>query len=160
MKVTLENNKFLPQQQIRKAAFAAGSRPIPLPLVCRHATSPGILTRSVGRRIAFGPTSCHPKATFFRTNRQFASTAHDPDDVQAMSSNDAYASFLDQANQDTGASRASTTSESATTKAVDTEIPVGLQNVEQYYTSEADEPFEPVSLEWDGNNMPSETYRP
>ncbi|KAL8727682.1 MAG: hypothetical protein Q9181_005622 [Wetmoreana brouardii] len=73
-----------------------------------------------------------------------------------MSSDGAYASFLDQANQDTGTSRASTTSESATTKAVDTEVPVGLQNVKQYYTSEADEPFEPVSLKWDGDNMPSE----
>ncbi|KAL8710551.1 MAG: hypothetical protein Q9225_007273 [Loekoesia sp. 1 TL-2023] len=73
-----------------------------------------------------------------------------------MSSDDAYSSFLDQANQDTGASKASTTTKTAATKAVDTEVPVGLQNVKQYYTSEADEPFEPVSLQWNGNNMPSE----
>ncbi|KAI4142277.1 MAG: hypothetical protein L6R39_005006 [Caloplaca ligustica] len=73
-----------------------------------------------------------------------------------MSSDDAYSSFLDQANQDTGASKVSSKSDTATTKAVNTEVPVGLQNVEQYYTSEADEPFEPVSLQWDGNNMPSE----
>ncbi|KAI4177368.1 MAG: hypothetical protein LQ343_000348 [Gyalolechia ehrenbergii] len=73
-----------------------------------------------------------------------------------MSSDDAYSSFLDQANQDTSASKATTKTKTASTKAVDTEIPVGLQNVDQYYTSEADEPFEPVSLRWDGNNMPSE----
>ncbi|KAL9579833.1 MAG: hypothetical protein Q9212_004867 [Teloschistes hypoglaucus] len=73
-----------------------------------------------------------------------------------MSSDDAYGSFLEQANQDTGASNVSTTSKNTTTKAVDTDVPVRLQKVEQYYTSEADEPFEPVSLKWGGNNMPSE----
>ncbi|KAI4125945.1 MAG: hypothetical protein LQ338_004001 [Usnochroma carphineum] len=60
-----------------------------------------------------------------------------------MSSDDAYTSFLEQANQDTSGSKASAKSNTATTKAVDTEVPTGLQNVEQYYTSEADEPFEP-----------------
>lgn len=74
-----------------------------------------------------------------------------------MSSDDAYGSFLEQANQDTGASNVSTTSKKATTKAVDTEVPVKLQKIKQYYTSEADEPFEPVSLKWGGNNMPSES---
>lgn len=73
-----------------------------------------------------------------------------------MSSDDAYSSFLDQANQATSASNTTTNSKTASSKAVDTEIPVGLQNVDQYYTSEADEPFEPVSLRWNGNNMPSE----
>ncbi|KAL8852156.1 MAG: hypothetical protein Q9221_002979 [Calogaya cf. arnoldii] len=73
-----------------------------------------------------------------------------------MSSDDAYSSFLDQANQDTGASKSSASAKSASTKAVDTEVPIELQSVEQYYISEADEPFEPVSLRWDGNNMPSE----
>lgn len=78
-----------------------------------------------------------------------------------MSSDDAYSSFLDQANQDTGSSKVSLNSKTATTKVVDTDVPVELQNVEQYYTSEADEPFEPVSLKWDGKNMPSEsTSRP
>lgn len=71
-------------------------------------------------------------------------------------SDDAYSSFLEQANQDTGASKASTKSKSAATKAVDTDVPVTLQEVDQYYTSESDEPFEPVSLKWSGKNMPSE----
>ncbi|KAL8811812.1 MAG: hypothetical protein Q9200_001510 [Gallowayella weberi] len=73
-----------------------------------------------------------------------------------MSSDDAYSSFLDQANQDTGASKRSASAKIASTKAIDTEVPVELQNVEQYYISEADEPFEPVSLQWNSNNMPSE----
>ncbi len=75
-------------------------------------------------------------------------------------SDDTYASFLDQANQDTGASKASTKSQSAATKAVDTDVPVKLQKVDQYYTSESDEPFEPVSLKWSGKNMPSESMKP
>ncbi len=74
-----------------------------------------------------------------------------------MSSDDAYSNFLDKANQETGASKASTKSKTATTKAVDAEVPMTLKAVEQYYTSEADEPFEPVSLKWDGKNMPSES---
>ena len=75
-------------------------------------------------------------------------------------SDDAYSSFLDKASQDTGASKASTQSKTASTKAVDTEVPATLQGVEQYYVSEADEPFEPVSLKWEGRNMPSESMRP
>lgn len=75
-----------------------------------------------------------------------------------MSSDEGYNSFLEQANQDTGASaQTSSKSRSASTKAVDTEVPAPLQKVEQYYTSDADEPFEPVSLKWSGENMPSES---
>ncbi|KAL8710290.1 MAG: hypothetical protein Q9220_005060 [cf. Caloplaca sp. 1 TL-2023] len=73
-----------------------------------------------------------------------------------MSSDDAYGSFLEQANQDTGSGNATTKDKTKSTRAVNTEVPPGLLNIEQYYTSEADEPFEPVSLQWEGNNMPSE----
>ena len=79
-----------------------------------------------------------------------------PPHIRTMS-DDAYSSFLDKANQDTGASKASTQSKSASTKAIDTEVPTALQGVEQYYVSEADEPFEPVSLKWGGKNTPSES---
>lgn len=75
----------------------------------------------------------------------------------AMSSDDAYASFLDKANQDTGASKAPEESDSASSNVVNTNVPMSLRGVEQYYTSEADEPFEPVSLKWSGRNMPSES---
>lgn len=73
-----------------------------------------------------------------------------------MSSDDTYSSFLDQANQDTGASKVSSESNAATAKVTDTDVPMELRHVDQYYTSEADEPFEPVSLQWNGKNMPSE----
>lgn len=76
-----------------------------------------------------------------------------------MSSDDAYGAFLDQANQDTGARKASTTHSSpAESKTVNTEVPALLQKVERFgtYTSEADEPFEPVGLRWDGDVLPTE----
>ncbi|MCJ1389630.1 hypothetical protein MMC18_002487 [Xylographa bjoerkii] len=74
-----------------------------------------------------------------------------------MSSDEAYSAFLDQANQDTGTSNASTQSSHAQLKATDTDIPAALQGIDQTYTSEADEPFEPVSLKWTGRSMPSES---
>lgn len=71
-----------------------------------------------------------------------------------MSSDDAYMSFLDKANADLNAGRASQQqgSETARTETVDVNvrIPKPLQSVDAYYTSEADEPFEPVALRWDG----------
>ncbi|MCJ1239439.1 hypothetical protein MMC14_007435 [Varicellaria rhodocarpa] len=73
-----------------------------------------------------------------------------------MSSDDAYSSFLDQANQDTGVSSTPAQAETAHTKAVDVEVPRVLSEIQQDYVSESDEPFEPVSLAWDGRNMPSE----
>ena len=75
-----------------------------------------------------------------------------------MASDEDYGNFLDKANQNTGPSKASTRSASKpSTKTIDTEVPSPLQKIEQYYISEADEPFEPVSLKWDGKNMPSES---
>lgn len=74
-----------------------------------------------------------------------------------MSSDADYAAFLDKANQDTGAgdvSAQSHPSSSVRTKAVNTEVPQTLQAVEEYYVSDADEPFEPVSLKWDGDALP------
>lgn len=69
-----------------------------------------------------------------------------------MGSDEDYASFLDKANQDTGAS--ASTQSKVGTKSVDTAVPKALESVEEYYTSEADEPFEPVSLKWDGEGLP------
>lgn len=94
-----------------------------------------------------------------RTIRQASSSPTKARSRLRNMSDEAYSSFLDQANQDTGASKASTQSKSTgiSTKSVDTEVPAALQKVEQYYTSETDEPFEPVSLKWAGENMPSES---
>lgn len=81
-----------------------------------------------------------------------------------MSSDADYASFLDKANQDTGANKPSSTtqtqtqskSQAAKTKAVNTKaaVPSVLQDVKVDYTSEADEPFEGVSLSYEGKGLP------
>lgn len=75
-----------------------------------------------------------------------------------MASDEDYSNFLEKANQDTGASRASTQTKSKTvgTKSLDTDVPKQLEGIEEYYVSEADEPFEPVSLQWNENGLPSE----
>ncbi|KAK5256146.1 hypothetical protein LTR16_003919 [Cryomyces antarcticus] len=78
-----------------------------------------------------------------------------------MASDDDYASFLDKANQDTGASSAraapkGSDSGFAATQAVTAAVPTALQSVNVDYVSETDEPFEGVSLAWSGQEMPSE----
>ena len=130
-----------------------------LPLV-RHTASPSTVTNNYTTTI-FTATRisniCPSKLAHIRYRVEDSLKA--PQRRAIMSSDDAYSSFLDQANQDTGADKASvqSKSKSVSAKAVDTDIPATLQKVEQYYTSEADEPFEPVSLKWSGKNMPSES---
>ncbi|MCJ1243947.1 hypothetical protein MMC30_001144 [Trapelia coarctata] len=71
-----------------------------------------------------------------------------------MSSDDAYSAFLDKANQDTGASKASAAGASSKElKTTDTDVPAVLRGVERYYVSEADEPFEAVALKWKGEGV-------
>ncbi|KAJ5805181.1 hypothetical protein N7474_011068 [Penicillium riverlandense] len=69
-----------------------------------------------------------------------------------MSSDDAYMSFLDKANADLDAGRASQPSSTIRTQTVHTalKVPAPLRSVDAYYVSETDEPFEPVALKWDG----------
>lgn len=80
---------------------------------------------------------------------------HPRNAYSTMSSDADYASFLDKANQDTGSGTSSTQSKTAKSNAVNTEVPEKLQSVEETYTSDADEPFEPVSLKWEGRSIPS-----
>jgi hypothetical protein len=72
-----------------------------------------------------------------------------------MSSDADYASFLDKANQDTGAAQQSSTSDKKSygTKSVDTAVPTALEKIEEYYVSDADEPFEPVALKYSGKTI-------
>lgn len=76
-----------------------------------------------------------------------------------MSSDDAYSAFLDKANQDSGGSERFTESQSSL-RATSTEVPKQLQQVEKYFSSETDEPFEPVSFKWEGKDLPSESEMP
>lgn len=122
-------------------------------------------------RLVFGTcTSCHPRRTLpistpnVRSSRAaqspkspttalFQTTPFSTSSI-TMSSDDAYMSFLDKANADLNAGRPQQqgVSETARTETVDanTQIPASLQSVDAYYISDADEPFEPVALRWDG----------
>lgn len=75
-----------------------------------------------------------------------------------MSSDADYAAFLEKANQDTGASNmTSQSTRSKGSKVVDTEVPANLQSIDVIYESEADEPFEPVSLKWNKEELPTQS---
>ncbi|KAL4943485.1 hypothetical protein BDV06DRAFT_210983 [Aspergillus oleicola] len=72
-----------------------------------------------------------------------------------MSSDNAYMSFLDKANSDLDAGRSQQTTQSsggARTETVDinVKVPTPLTSVDAFYISDADEPFEPVALRWEG----------
>lgn len=76
-----------------------------------------------------------------------------------MASDDAYLAFLNKANQDPSAGRAAatTTTDSSgpfTTTSAGVEVPRVLQEVTQrddlVYISDADEPFYPVALKFEG----------
>jgi hypothetical protein len=69
-------------------------------------------------------------------------------------SDEDYEAFLNKANQDV--SGATTQSKkSVGVKSVDTEVPQDLEAIEEVFVSDADEPFEPVSLKYTGNSLPS-----
>jgi len=68
-----------------------------------------------------------------------------------MASDDAYMDFLNKANADHSAGQKVST-QGANTRTVDDslKVPTSLQQVEAYYVSESDEPFEPVVLRFKG----------
>jgi hypothetical protein len=71
-----------------------------------------------------------------------------------MSSDADYASFLDKANQDVSSAESQNASQKKRgTQAVNTSVPKVLEQVEEYYVSDADEPFEPVALKFDGSSI-------
>lgn len=71
-----------------------------------------------------------------------------------MSSDADYAAFLDKANEDVAAAQQQDVSQkSYGTKSVDTSVPQVLEKVEEYYVSDADEPFEPVALKFEGGSV-------
>ncbi|KAJ5907705.1 hypothetical protein N7495_000387 [Penicillium taxi] len=65
---------------------------------------------------------------------------------------DGYISFLDKANADPNAGYAQQGTDSIRTETIHTsvQVPASLASVDKYYTSDTDEPFEPVALKWDG----------
>lgn len=78
-----------------------------------------------------------------------------------MSSDADYAAFLDKANQDTGSAETKDASQKKSygTKSVNTAVPKILEQVEEYYVSDSDEPFEPVALEFKGDSVSAEDLK-
>ena len=72
-----------------------------------------------------------------------------------MGSDEDYEAFLNKANEDaSGASTQST--KKSTSKSVNTSsVPAPLKKVDAFYTTDSDEPFEPVGLKYDGDKVPS-----
>jgi len=72
-----------------------------------------------------------------------------------MSDDASYASFLDKANQDTGGPAQNSQAESGQASSrKSAEVPPALQTVNAYYTSDTDEPFEPIALDYNGSSLP------
>jgi hypothetical protein len=79
-----------------------------------------------------------------------------------MSNDDDYMAFLNKANQDTGAGAATQGKTTFKTKDQGAQVPKPISDVckNAVYTSDADEPFEEVSLKWEGKNgLPSESKK-
>ncbi|RKL25203.1 hypothetical protein BFJ72_g14073 [Fusarium proliferatum] len=77
-----------------------------------------------------------------------------------MSNDDDYMAFLNKANQDTGAGAATQEKTTFKTKDQGAQVPKPISDVckNAVYTSDADEPFQEVSLKWEGKNgLPSES---
>ncbi|KAK7179236.1 hypothetical protein PSPO01_14678 [Paraphaeosphaeria sporulosa] len=66
-----------------------------------------------------------------------------------------YEAFLNKANANSneGRAQAQSQSEGYGTKSVNAAVPQALKSVEATYTSDADEPFEPVALNYDGDEI-------
>ena len=65
-----------------------------------------------------------------------------------MATDEAYTSFLERANQNTGGTKPSSTTKPSSRYTLSSEeTPVSLRNISTTFTSETDEPFEPVFLE-------------
>ena len=79
-----------------------------------------------------------------------------------MSTDAEYEAFLGKANQDTRTGGAAKDTAVATSQpipsnltTVNTAVPAALQDVQEFFISDSDEPFEPVSLRWTEKKMPS-----
>ncbi|KAF1929280.1 uncharacterized protein M421DRAFT_100408 [Didymella exigua CBS 183.55] len=76
-----------------------------------------------------------------------------------MSSDADYAAFLDKANQDAAPVEQQDSSKGYGTKSVNTSVPKALESIEEYYVSDADEPFEPVAMEFEGGSVTADDLK-
>lgn len=76
-----------------------------------------------------------------------------------MASDEAYTSFLEKANQPTGANSSTSKSHNQDQQAAVTShssnVPAVLQSLDMTFTSESDEPFEPFTVPYSSSSLPS-----
>ncbi|KAF2741085.1 hypothetical protein EJ04DRAFT_507506 [Polyplosphaeria fusca] len=120
----------------------AGYRTHTSSLVSRHQVSFAQANRNPLHR----PTLClERRKSDPRLGKGFHAQGTDMSDAD-------YEAFLNKASEDSSGATTQS-SKKVGTKAVDTEVPKALEQVEEYYTSDADEPFEPVALSYDGSSV-------
>jgi hypothetical protein len=96
-----------------------------------------------------------------RRSPRTAVHSHQYRQLRAMS-DDAYASFLDKANEDVskpksgGAQTRSAAKQKPKTVDEGLKVPSHLEKVDAVYVTDADEDFVPVALKWDGDGLPSD----
>ncbi|KAJ4209396.1 hypothetical protein NW767_001302 [Fusarium falciforme] len=142
---------------------------VPLPQLPRNASNSSLMSlKTCSRRLLKLKTTSLPLCTQFRSQFLIQNTIYRAHQRPLsgtrpfnMSNDDDYMAFLNKANQDTGAD-ATTQQKSSVFKAKDTdsEVPKEIRNVckSAVYVSDADEPFEEVSLKWEGKNgLPTES---
>jgi hypothetical protein len=114
-----------------------------------HSSTAHIHTRTpASSHVARAPTP------LLRPSRKAHASAYIPTYTRSMSSDAEYAAFLDKANQDVApAVQQDLSKKGYGTKSVNTAVPKALEGVEDYYVSDADEPFEPVALEFSGESV-------
>lgn len=78
--------------------------------------------------------------------------------ARVMASDEAYASFLEKANQPTGANTSTSKSHNQDEQAVTSQssnVPAVLRSLDMTFTSESDEPFEPFTTPYSSSSLPS-----
>lgn len=77
-----------------------------------------------------------------------------------MASDEEYQNFLDKANEGSGGVSSKSTGEGKKLKTLDSgvNVPGSLKELEVYYTSDTDEPFEEVGLKFDGGKLDGCTF--
>jgi hypothetical protein len=114
--------------------------------VLRYCRAPAI-----GRPIA--PSRISSNAPRLQaTVRSFKVPPQQPDLPAKMSSDADYEAFLNKANQDTGSAAKSKT---AGIKSINTAVPKTLEQIDTVFVSDSDEPFEPISLSFEGGSLPT-----
>ena len=134
---------------------------------CASASSSSLACPRIARPVAHRsrPAAAAPRLPLARTLHRHPRAAllptaprplHGAGARRTMASDDAYGAFLDQANQDVsggGGAATATAGKKANLQTVDRAVPARLKSLDAYYTSDADEPFEPVSLGFAGKTL-------